>query len=66
MSVYEFSSGNSLEDALEMRYLCGTLHHGPSLSLVQLNLSVGFIDVEWVYDRDDHRSTTGFCLYNWF
>ncbi|KAH1072904.1 hypothetical protein J1N35_025232 [Gossypium stocksii] len=46
-----------------LRYLCGTLDYGivfrPS---TQLSL-VGYADANWGLDFDNHRSTSGFCVY---
>ncbi|GAU36893.1 hypothetical protein TSUD_220620 [Trifolium subterraneum] len=49
-----------------LRYLNGTMHHGllisPSASGPPFSLRA-YSDVDWATDHDDHRSTSGSCIY---
>lgn len=46
-----------------LRYLVGTLDHGLYLQRPSnLNL-IGFCDSDLATDRDDKRSTSGFCMF---
>nr|KYP44096.1 hypothetical protein KK1_034411 [Cajanus cajan] len=46
-----------------LRYLQGTIHHGLLIQKnKQLNLA-GFCDSDWGNDKDDRKSTSGYCVY---
>lgn len=46
-----------------LRYLKGTINNGLLLSCPHSLSLVGFVDANWTPDPDDHKSTTGFCVF---
>ena len=46
-----------------LRYLKGTIDHGPHLSRQRSLDLTGFSDAKWVIDRDDRRSVTWLRMY---
>ncbi|KAG8489058.1 hypothetical protein CXB51_017051 [Gossypium anomalum] len=46
-----------------LRYLRGTLSYGLLFRRSERLSLVGYADANWGLDFDDHRSTTGFCVY---
>ncbi|KAA3468583.1 hypothetical protein EPI10_014457 [Gossypium australe] len=46
-----------------LRHLRGTIDHGLIFRPFDRLSLVGYADANWGLDFDDHRSTTGYCLY---
>ncbi|XP_042374409.1 uncharacterized mitochondrial protein AtMg00810-like [Zingiber officinale] len=46
-----------------LRYLRGTLYHGLSISPISSPSLVCYTDADWASCPDDHRSTSGYCIF---
>ncbi|KAG8503933.1 hypothetical protein CXB51_002236 [Gossypium anomalum] len=46
-----------------LRYLQGTLDYGLQFTRSSKLLLEGYSDASWRFDTDDHRSTSGFCVF---
>jgi len=46
-----------------LRYLVGTPTHGLLLTPSPTYSIIGFSDFDWATDLDDHKSTTGYCIF---
>ncbi|XP_020686245.1 uncharacterized protein LOC110102303 [Dendrobium catenatum] len=45
-----------------LRYIKGSMHHGLPLSRNSLELT-SYVDLDWVGDQQDKKSTTGYCTF---